>query len=87
MPSTKQSEVHTFHFADMDKKNDVSIAKLNESDLSLFGATNSFRYKRPLKVKANGTVITYKSDAMVRASTYGLTRSDFVPSHWRDPHL
>jgi hypothetical protein len=42
MPSSKQSEVRTFHFADMDKKNDVSIAKLNESDLSLFGAADSF---------------------------------------------
>jgi hypothetical protein len=49
----------------MDKKNDVSIAKLNESDLPLFVATNSSWSKRPLKVKANGTVITYESDAIV----------------------
>ena len=41
MPSSKQSEGRTFHFADMDKKNNVGIAKLNESDLSLFNATNS----------------------------------------------
>lgn len=60
MLSSKQPEVPTFHFADMDKKNDVSIAKLNESDLSLFDATNSFQSKRPLKVKANGTVITHQ---------------------------
>jgi len=57
MPSSKQSEVRTFHFADMDKKNDISIAQLNKSDFSLFGATNSFKSKGPLKVKANGTVI------------------------------
>ena len=59
MLSSKQSKVPTFHFADMDKKNDVSIAKLNESDLSLFDAANSFQSKRPLKVKADGTAITH----------------------------
>jgi hypothetical protein len=73
----------------MDEKNDVSIAKLNESNLSLFGATNSIWRKRPLKVKANGTVMTYESDAIVRPSSpsCGLTHSKNVPSHWRDPRL
>jgi hypothetical protein len=42
IPSSKHSEARTFHFADMDEKNDVSIAKLNEGDLPLFDATNSF---------------------------------------------
>jgi hypothetical protein len=79
--SCKQSEERTFHFADMDEKNDVGIAKLNESDLSLFGAANSFESKRPLKVKANGTVTTYESDAIVRVSSCGLTHSNYVPSH------
>jgi hypothetical protein len=65
----------------MDEKNDVSIAKLNESDLSLFDATNPFWGKRPLKVKANGTVITYESDAIVRPSSCGLTHLDNLPSH------
>ena len=65
----------------MDEKNDVGIAKLNESDLSLFGAANSFESKRPLKVKANGTVTTYESNPIVRVSSCGLTHSDYVPSH------
>lgn len=41
MPLDGGSDVHTFHFADMDEKNDVGIAKLNKGDLSLFDTISS----------------------------------------------
>jgi len=41
MPREKKKASHTFHFADLDEKNDVRVTKLNEGDRSLFGATNS----------------------------------------------
>lgn len=51
----KKTGSHTFHFANLNKKDDVRVTKLNEGDLSLFDATNSTRSKRPFEVKANGT--------------------------------
>jgi hypothetical protein len=83
MPFYKQSGVHTFHFADLDKKDDIRIAKLNKGDLALFDTANSFCSEGPLKVKADSTgksSLTHESDATVRV-TFRLTHSDWVPSH------
>lgn len=73
MAFEKQSGVHTFHFANLNKKDDISIAELNKGDLALFGAANSFCSEGPLKVKADSagkSWLTHESGATVRASSY-----------------
>lgn len=37
----KKTASHTFHFADLNEKDDIRVTKLNEGNLSLFDATNS----------------------------------------------
>jgi hypothetical protein len=51
---SSKSDARTFHFTDMNEKNDVGVAKLNKRDLSLFATTNPLRSKRPFEVKPYG---------------------------------